>query len=119
MENLYQVWLKARHPKTLQPVATLLVFSHEDRLRAEGILEAAQQQQAFADVADVLRIWHPGCLIDVEMMHPGLYSVPRKQARVSALAAPYSKHSDECRMEVSHGQQAEAFPTQWRNLGVI
>jgi len=78
MENLYQVWLKARHPKTLQPVATMLVFSHEDRLRAEGIVEAAQQSNAFRDVADVFRIWHPGCLIDVEMTYPGLYSVPRR-----------------------------------------
>lgn len=94
MENLYQVWLKARHPKTLAPVATLLVFSHEDRLRAEGILEAAQKQQAFADMADVLRIWHPGCLVDVEMAHPGLYSVPRKASFKPALAAPYGIEPD-------------------------
>ena len=107
MENLYQVWLKARHPKTLQPVASLLVFSHEDRLRAEGIVEAAQQSNAFRDVADVFRIWHPGCLIDVEMAHPvGVFSVPRKASVDSVRGWPkeglpdeLKKNSDECRMD--------------------
>ena len=103
MENLYQVWLKARHPKTLQPVATLLVFSHEDRLRAEGVLEAAQQQQAFTDMAEVLRIWHPGCLIDVEMSHPvGVFSIPRKASA-----------------EQIRGWPKEGLPDDLRKAGVL
>lgn len=99
MENLYQVWLKARHPKTLAPVATVLVFSHEDRLRAEGILEAAQQQQVFADMIDVLRVWHPGCLVDVEMQHPvGVFSVPRvRSAPTFTREMPREEWADELR----------------------
>lgn len=124
MENLYQVWLKARHPKTLQPVATLLVFSHEDRLRAEGIAEAAHQSNAFRDIADVFRIWNPGCLIDVEMSHPvGVFSIPCKASR-SGFGAPYGiVGPDELQKSMvdrrAHGWPKEGLPDELRNLGAL
>lgn len=64
---IYQVWLHARHPKTLETVATVRVYAHDDRLRAERVLETAQ-----ADfqplVLELLRA-HPGALVNAEMRH--------------------------------------------------
>lgn len=62
---MYQVWLHARHPKTMETVATVRVYAHDDRLRAEAVLENAQ-----ADfqplVLEILRV-HPGALVNAEM----------------------------------------------------
>ena len=61
----YQVWLNFRHPKTLETVGAARVYAHEDRLRAEAVLENAQ-----ADfqplVLEMLRV-HPGALVNAEM----------------------------------------------------
>lgn len=63
---IYQVWLYARHPKTLETVATVRVYAHDDRLRAEAVLEHAQ-----ADfqplVLEILKA-HPGALVNAEMV---------------------------------------------------
>lgn len=62
---IYQVWLHARHPKTLETVATVRIYAHTDRLRAEHVLENAQ-----ADfqplVLELLRV-RPGALVNAEM----------------------------------------------------
>ena len=61
----YQVWLYARHPKTLETVATVRVYAHEDRLRAEHVLENAQADHQPL-VLELLRV-HPGALVNAEM----------------------------------------------------
>lgn len=62
----YQVWLHARHPKTLETVATVRVYAHEDRLRAEAVLENAQADHQPLVLA-LLQV-HPGALVNAEMV---------------------------------------------------
>jgi len=64
----YEVWLNARHPKTLESVATVRVFAHDDRLKAESICEHAAED--FAPIANLLRIWQPGAVVNSEV-RPG------------------------------------------------
>lgn len=42
----YQVWVIARDPKTLQPIAEVLVFEHDVRLKAEAYNEEFTDLQA-------------------------------------------------------------------------
>jgi hypothetical protein len=65
MCKLYEVWLNARHPKTLESVATMRVFAHDDRLRAEAIAENAHKD--FAQIVGLLRVWQPGAVVGVEV----------------------------------------------------
>lgn len=65
----YEVWLHARHPKTLESVATARVYVHPDRLRAEGMLENAERN--FAPVVASIRTWQPGAVISTEMRMTG------------------------------------------------
>lgn len=62
----YEVWLHARHPKTLETVATVRVYAHEDRLRAEAVLENAQADHQPLALA-LLQV-HPGALVNAEMV---------------------------------------------------
>jgi len=61
----YEVWLHFRQPKTLETVALVRVYAHDDRLRAEAVLENAQ-----ADfqplVLSILQV-QPGALVVAEM----------------------------------------------------
>jgi len=61
----YEVWLHARHPKTLETVATVRVYAHDDRLRAEAVLEHAQAD--FQPLVLALLQVHPGALVNAEM----------------------------------------------------
>ena len=63
----YQVWLHARHPKTLETVATVRIYAHTDRLRAEAVLENAQADHQPLVLA-LLQV-HPGALVNAEMRH--------------------------------------------------
>lgn len=82
MTQKYEVWLNARHPKTLESVATVRVFAHADRLRAEAVLDHAQKEFGF--VVSMLRTWQPGAIVAAEMHHP-----VRVAGFMPALASPY------------------------------
>ena len=47
----YQIWIIARDPKTLQPIAEVLVFGHEDCIKAE---EFNAQFTCVAEIANRL-----------------------------------------------------------------
>ncbi len=57
----HEVWLNARHPKTLELVASFRVFDDEDRLKAEKVAETAHE--SCATIAHLLRIYQPGAII--------------------------------------------------------
>lgn len=79
MKN-YQVWLKARDPRSLEVVASVRVFNHADRLEAERAMETAQARLQLL-VLQLLHV-HPGALISTEMEMPG---ETEKEILVSAL----------------------------------
>lgn len=66
MQN-YKVWLRARDPKTLEVVASVRVYNHEDRLAAEKVLETAQTRLQML-VLQLLHV-HPGAVVSTEMEH--------------------------------------------------
>lgn len=78
METQYQVWLRARHPRTLEIVAEVRVLNLADRLLAERAVETAQSQ-CQPLVLEILRV-HPGALVSVEMRmadRPSMHNIPR------------------------------------------
>lgn len=78
----YEVWLHARHPKTLETVATVRIYAHTDRLRAEHVLENAQTDHQPLVLA-LLQV-HPGALVNAEM-HYGGGLVTTDDGRVAVL----------------------------------
>ena len=111
---IYQVWLHARHPKTLETVATVRVYAHDDRLRAEAVLENAQ-----ADfqplVLELLRV-HPGALVNAEMrqeIHDGTITfAPDYRALVDALRsfAAFDDRGANEHMRLTGGYSGFDFP---------
>lgn len=82
----YEVWLNARHPKTLESVATVRIFAHDDRLRAENVAENAAED--FAPMVSLLRTWQPGAVVSTEVRE--MPKVERRfTGRHPALAAAY------------------------------
>lgn len=65
MTTEYEVWLNARHPKTLESVATIRVYHNPDRLIAERVLETAAE--TYSPIANLLRIFQPGAVVSAEM----------------------------------------------------
>lgn len=61
----YQVWLNFRHPKTMEVVAEVRIYCHDDHLRAEAVLENAQADFQPLVLA-VLQV-QPGALVNAEM----------------------------------------------------
>lgn len=68
MTTEYEVWLNARHPKTLESVATIRVYHNTDRLIAERVLETAAE--TYSPIANLLRIFQPGAVVSAEMVLP-------------------------------------------------
>lgn len=65
MSANYEVWLSARHPKTLESVASIRVFTHADRLHAEAHLERAHCDHT--GIVQILRTIQPGAIVNAEM----------------------------------------------------
>ncbi len=70
MSTNYEVWLNARHPKTLESIATVRVFHHADRARCEEVAE--RNLAEFACVVQVLRTLQPGALVQPEVRYPDI-----------------------------------------------
>ena len=64
----YEVWLNARHPRTLESVATLRVHTNADRLAAEKYLERAHMTNSYEIYS--LRCLVPGAIVSAEMRMP-------------------------------------------------
>lgn len=78
----YEVWLNARHPKTLESVASMRVFAHDDRLKAEAIAETAQAD--FGGPVNLLRIWQPGAVVNSEVRTAG-HAFPATKVQTAIL----------------------------------
>ena len=85
----YEVWLNFRHPKTLEQVAAVRVYAHEDRLRAERVLENAQAD--FAPLVLAILQVQPGALVNAEMRRPidGYEVADRAYAEYGILAEDF------------------------------
>jgi len=110
----YQAWIVARHPVTLEIVATLLVYENNDRTRVEAVIENAQTD--FKSEFDAIKriMWQHSPIISTELKitdmraqfevwaakewfgvvrlteskrHPGLYDTLRTQIAYSAWQA--------------------------------
>ena len=90
MQN-YKVWLRARDPKTLEVVASVRVYNHEDRLAAEKVLETAQTRLQLL-VLQLLHV-HPGAIVSTETELPERTFMgqpsPRQDGMPKAMAAQY------------------------------
>lgn len=68
--NAYQVWIRARDPKTLEVVAAAKIYEIQDRAVAEVALERAGIE--WCGLYDAIRHVAPfGALISTEMVMPG------------------------------------------------
>lgn len=89
----YEVWLHARDPKSLELVATLRVFTHPDRLAAEGALENAEA--LFVNGPESAYNGLPfGTLVTAHMEHPAYDFTPVEFTKggrqsIRATATPY------------------------------